>query len=73
MTDISTYAPITVIRHLSLSRPRFPRLELRVSLREIFGLWTDAYNLVCMAPCTSVRHQPPAAPDEDLQGRDPTW
>jgi hypothetical protein len=72
MTDISTNVPIA-IRRLSLPRLRFPRLEFGASLREIFGLWNDALNLAYVAPYASIRRRPQTVPDDDLEGRDPSW
>ena len=72
MTDISTTAPIA-IRRLSLPRLSFPRLELGASLSEIFGLWNDALNMAYVAPYASLRRQPQTVPDDDLEGRDPSW
>ena len=72
MTDISTTAPIT-IRRLNLPRLNFPRLEISASLAAISGLLGDALNMVYVDPYTSLRHQSQVAPDDDLEGRDPTW
>ena len=71
MTDITTTAPIS-IRRFSLPRPSLPRIGIGASLDEIARLIGDALNLACMAPYTS-RRQPPAAFDDDLEGRDPNW
>jgi hypothetical protein len=72
MTDISTTAPIT-IRRLNLPRLCFPRLEIGASLAAISGLVSDALNMAYVAPYTSLRRQPQVVPDDDLEGRDPTW
>ena len=72
MTDISTAAPIT-IRRLDLRRPSFPRFEIGASLAAISGLVADALNMTYVAPYTSLRRQPQVVPDDDLEGRDPTW
>jgi hypothetical protein len=72
MTDISTTAPIT-IRRLKLPRLGFPRLEIGASLNAIFDVMGDALKLAYVAPYTSLRRQPQVVPDEDLEGRDPTW
>ena len=72
MTDISTTAPIT-IRRLNLPRLCFPRLEIGASIAAISGLASDALNMAYVAPYTSLRRQPQVVPDDDLEGRDPTW
>ncbi|CCV13583.1 hypothetical protein [Mesorhizobium sp. STM 4661] len=72
MADISTKAP-TTIRGFSLPPPSFPRLEFGASLRGIFRLWNDALKLAYMDPYTTLRRQPRIVPDDDLEGRDPTW
>ena len=72
MTDISTTAPIT-IRRLNLPRLSFPRLEIGASLAAISGLVGDALNMAYVDPYTSLRRQPQIVPDDDLEGRDPTW
>ncbi|ANT53574.1 hypothetical protein [Mesorhizobium amorphae] len=68
MTDISTAAPTTV-RRLNLPRLSFPRLEIGASLAAM----GDALNMAYVAPYTSLRRQPQVLPDDDLEGRDPTW
>ena len=72
MTDISTTAPITV-RRLSLSRLSFPRLGIGASLAAISGLMGDALKMAYVDPYTSHRRQPQIVPDDDLEGRDPSW
>jgi hypothetical protein len=72
MADISTAAPIA-IRRLKLPRPSFPRLSIGASLAAIFDVMGDALNLAYVAPYASIRRQPQIVPDDDLQGRDPTW
>ena len=72
MTDISTTAPIT-IRRLNLPKLCFPKLEIGASLAAISGLVGDALNMAYVAPYTSLRRQPQVVPDDDLEGRDPTW
>ena len=68
MIDMSTTAPIT-IRRFKLPRPSFPRLEIGASLDAMFSLVGDALNMAYVAP----RRQPQVAPDDDLEGRDPSW
>jgi len=72
MTDMSTTAPIT-IRRFKLPRPSFTRLEIGASLDAMFSLVGDALNMAYVAPYTGPRRQPQVAPDDDLEGRDPSW
>jgi hypothetical protein len=72
MTDMSTKAPIT-IRRLSLPRPNFPKLAIGASLATISGLVADALKMAYVAPYTNLRRRPQVVPDNDLDGRDPTW
>ena len=72
MTDISTIAPIA-IRRLSLPRLSFPRLGIGASLAAISGLVGDAFKMAYVDPYTSLGRQPQVVPDDDLEGRDPTW
>ena len=70
ITDIATTAAITV-RRLNRLRPSFPRLEIGASLAAICSVVGDALKMAYVAPYTS--RQPEVAPDDDLEGRDPTW
>jgi len=72
MADISIFAPTTV-RRLGLSRPSFPRLAIGTSLNAMAGLIGDAFSMAYVDPYTSLRRQPPSVPDDDLEGRDPSW
>jgi hypothetical protein len=72
MTDIATTGPIT-IRRLDLPRLSFPTLEIGASLAAISGLVGDALNMAYVDPYTSLRRQPQVVPDDDLEGRDPTF
>lgn len=72
MTDISTAARITV-RRLNLPRLSFPRLEIGASLAAISGLVGNALDMAYVDPYTRLRRQPQVLPDDDLEGRDPTW
>ena len=72
MTDTSTAAPIT-IRRLDLPRLSFLRLEIGTWLAAMSALVADAFNMAYVAPYTSLCRQPQVIPDEDLEGRDPTW
>ena len=71
MTDISTTAAIT-LRSLSRLRPSYPRLEIGASLAAISSVVGDALKMAYVGPYAS-RRQPEVAPDDDLEGRDPTW
>ena len=70
MTDISTTAPTTIRR---LPRLGFPRLGIGASLADISGLIGDAFKIAYVAPYASRDRRPQVAPDDDLEGRDPTW
>jgi hypothetical protein len=72
MTDISTTIAIT-IRRFNLPRPSCPRLEIGASLAAMSSMVGDALNMAYVAPYTSLRRQPHVVPDDDLEGRDPTW
>ena len=72
MADIPAAAPITV-RRLGLPRPSLPRLGIGASLAAIFGLVAAAFNMAYVAPYTSLHRQPQVVPDDDFEGRDPTW
>jgi len=72
MTDISTIAPI-IIRRLNVPRLSFPRLGIGASFAAISGLVGDALNMAYVDPYTSFRPQLHVVPDDDLEGRDPTW
>ncbi|RWD72868.1 hypothetical protein [Mesorhizobium sp.] len=72
MADILTTAP-TAVRRLNLPRPSLPRLAIGASLSAIPGLWSDALSLAYLAPYTSPGRQPQIVPDDNLEGRDPTW
>ncbi|MBM2711629.1 hypothetical protein JQK88_10250 [Mesorhizobium caraganae] len=72
MTDIPTTTTIILRRFIRL-RPSFPRLEIGALLAAIFSLVGDALRMAYVAPYASLRRQPEVAPDDDLDGRDPTW
>lgn len=72
MTDVST-TPVVTGRRVSLPRPSFPKLEFGASLRAVFGLFSDALNMAYVSPYTGLRRQPQIVPDDDLEGRDPSW
>jgi len=72
MADISTTAPTTV-RRLNLPRLSFPRLAIGATLNAICGVMGDAFKMAYLAPYASLRRQPLIVPDDDLEGRDPSW
>ena len=72
MTDMSTTALIT-FRRLNLPRLSFPRLEIGASLAAIFSVMGDALKTAYVGAYASRRRQPQVLPDDDLEGRDPTW
>jgi hypothetical protein len=72
MTDISPIAPIAV-RRSNLQRINIPRLRIGASLAAISGLLGDAFKMAYVNPYTSLRRQRQIVPDDDLEGRDPTW
>jgi hypothetical protein len=72
MTDLSTISPIT-IGHARLSRLHIPRLRIGASLAAMFGLLGDAINMAYVEPYIVHRRRPQIVPDDDLEGRDPSW
>jgi hypothetical protein len=72
MADIPTTAPIAIHRRNPPGRG-FPSLELGASLTAISRLVGDAFSMAYVAPYTVLRRQPQVVPDDDLEGRDPTW
>ena len=72
MTDIIHTAPIS-IRRASLPRPSLPRIGISASLYAIAGLFGHALDLAYVAPYTSRQRQPPVMPENDSDGRDPSW
>jgi hypothetical protein len=71
MTDILTAGPNTV-QPLKLRR-RFPRLAIGASLNAISGLVGDALKMAYVDPYATLGRQPQVVPDDNLEGRDPTW
>lgn len=72
MADISTTVP-TTIRRLKSLRPSFPKLAIGASLAAMPRLVSESFRMAYVTPYTSLRHQPRIVPDDDLEGRDPTW
>ena len=72
MAHILTTAPITA-RRLKLPRLTFPRPAIGASLNDMFGLMVDAFKLAYMDPYASLGRRSQVAPDNDLEGRDPSW
>ncbi|RVD55886.1 hypothetical protein EN828_22735 [Mesorhizobium sp. M2D.F.Ca.ET.185.01.1.1] len=72
MADILTTAT-TRSRRLKLPRLSFPRLAIGASLKAISGLACDALKMAYVDPYAGLGRQPQVAPDDDLEGRDPTW
>ncbi|RUX77265.1 hypothetical protein EN925_20040 [Mesorhizobium sp. M7A.F.Ca.US.006.04.2.1] len=70
MTDMPT--PITT-RRLNLSKPSFAWLQIGASLAAMSGFVGDALKMAFVDPYTSLRRQPEVVPEDDLEGRDPTW
>lgn len=71
MSDIISPVPIS-IRSSSLPRLRLGRIGVGAALGAIAGLLGHAFNLVYVAPYTSLQRRPPVIPD-DFDGRDPNW
>ncbi|TIX24441.1 hypothetical protein [Mesorhizobium sp.] len=65
--------PTPIIRRLNLSKLSFGWLDIGASLAATSSLVADAYKVAYLAPHASRRRQPDVVPDDDLEGRDPTW
>ena len=72
MSEVSTTAPIA-IRRSDLKRLNIPTLRIGASFVAISVLLGDAFKMAYVDPFTSHRRRPPAVPDDDLEGRDPSW
>ena len=72
MTDISAAAP-TVLSRFDLRRPNIPTLRIGASLAAISLLLGGAFKMSYVAPYTSHSRRTQIAPDDDLEGRDPSW
>lgn len=71
MTDISLIAR-TAIRRPTLRR-LIPRLGIGASLAAICGLLGNAFKMAYAAPYNNRGRRPQVVPEDDLEGRDPTW
>lgn len=71
MADILTTP--TTGRRSKLPRLRFPRLAIFATLNAISGLVGDALKMAYVAPYARPGRQSQALPEDDLEGRDPTW
>lgn len=72
MADISTQAPIT-LRRSNVRQPVVPALKLGSSLAAMVRLVAGAFTMAYVDPYAGHGRPPQAAPDDDLQGRDPDW
>lgn len=72
MTEIPTI-PLAANRHLKLPRLCAPKLAIGASLTAMSALIGEVFKLAYVAPYTSHDRQPRVAPDDDLEGRDPSW
>jgi hypothetical protein len=72
VADILGIAPVVVRRSRAQLR-RFPRLKVGASLAALFGLVGDAFKMAYVDPYIGHGRRPPVVPDDDLEGRDPTW
>lgn len=72
MTDISTSAPISS-RRSNFQRPSILARRIAASLAAISAVLGDAFKMAYVEPYTSHGRRQQALPDDDLEGRDPTW
>ena len=72
MADISTRAPIAV-RRSNLQRLNIPTFRVAASLAALSVLLGDAFKMAYVDPYIGRSRQPQVVPDDDLDGRDPTW
>ena len=72
MTDISTIAPIATPPPRPATAKLSEARNRRIACRHIrFG--GDAFKMSYVDPYTSHGRRPQVVPDDDLEGRDPTW
>ncbi|WP_137931365.1 hypothetical protein [Mesorhizobium comanense] len=72
MTDMPTSAPITS-RHSNLQRLSVPVHRIAASLIAMSAVLGAALKMAYVEPYTGQGRRPRALPDDDLEGRDPTW
>ena len=72
MTDMSTTAAIAS-RRSNLQGRSIPTLKIGASLAAISAALGDAFKMAYVEPYTSHGRRPEVLPDDDLDGRDPTW
>lgn len=72
MTDVPAVAPKTVRRSV-LRPPKIPTLRIGMSLAAMSALLGGAFKMAYVDPYAVHHRRPPAAPDDDLEGRDPDW
>ncbi|PBC01711.1 hypothetical protein [Mesorhizobium sp. WSM3860] len=72
MTDTSTTGRM-INRRLALPRLSFPKLAIGASLKAISVLVGNSVKMSYVDPYTSIGRQPQIVPNDDLQGRDPSW
>jgi len=71
MTDVPAVAPRT-IRPSSLPRPTIPMRRIGASLAAISALLGGAFKMAYVDPYSRSRRSQ-VVPDDDLDGRDPSW
>ena len=72
MTYISSNAPIIIPRP-KLPRLSFPTLGIGALIAAIPGSLGDVFKMAYVAPYAGHQRRPEVAPDEALEGRDPSW
>lgn len=74
MTETTTATPIAA-RRCSLPRLRLhlPRVRIASVFEPLFLFLGDAYSMVYAAPFHCHQPKKTSVPDEDLNGRDPSW
>ena len=72
MADISTVPP-KAIRRSNLQRLNISMLGIGASLAAICSVMSDALKMAYVEPYTTHRRRPQVVPDDDLDGRDPSW
>ena len=72
MADICTRVPIAV-RRSNLRRLNIPTFRVAASLAALSVLVGDAFKMAYVDSYIGQGRQPPVVPDDELDGRDPTW